>query len=456
MAIKLLEKVTSPLKQRPRLALIALLVLILAGAGFWFLTLNHRGGAGFHAAQVARGDLMASISATGTIEPEEVVDIGAQVAGIIKSFGKDKHGKTVDYGSEVEPGMVLAKIDDSLYAADVSSAKAQLEQNRAQVKYNEANLEQFKAKLYQATRDWARAQTLGPSDALSQADYDAAQSAYESAKANVDVGKAAVVQAQKAVAQSQAALRRAQQNLDYCTIVSPVKGMIVDRRVNIGQTVVSSLSAPSLFLIAKDLTRIQVWASVNEADIGNIRPGQPVTFTVDAFPGATFQGVVGKIRLNATMTQNVVTYTVEVNTDNADGKLLPYLTANLKFMVADHQDVLMVPNPALRFVPRPEQVAADFRQRPKRQHGSHDRDHARAPGQEAKPEVARGTLWLAQGDQVRPLRVKVGLTDGTMTEVTGPDLKAGMPVVVAEAEKGEEPAGTAASPFAPQIFHGRH
>ncbi len=170
MAIKLLEKVTSPLKQRPRLVLIALLVLILAGAGFWFLTLNHRGGAGFHAAQVARGDLMASISATGTIEPEEVVDIGAQVAGIIKSFGKDKHGKTVDYGSEVEPGMVLAKIDDSLYAADVSSAKAQLEQNRAQVKYNEANLEQFKAKLYQATRDWARAQKLGPSDALSQAD----------------------------------------------------------------------------------------------------------------------------------------------------------------------------------------------------------------------------------------------------------------------------------------------
>ncbi len=456
MAIKLLEKLTSPLKSRPRLVLIGLLVLILAGAGFWFWTRNHMGGAAFHTVQVTRGDLMASISATGTVEPEEVVDIGAQVAGRILSFGKDKNGKQVDYGSVVEPGMVLARIDDSLYAADVASAKAQLEQNQAQVQYAQANLEQFKAKLYQATRDWARAQKLGPSDALSQADYDAAQSGYETARANVDVGKASVVQAQKAVAQSQAALRRAQQNLDYCTIVSPVKGMIVDRRVNIGQTVVSSLSAPSLFLIAKDLTRIQVWASVNEADIGNIHPGQPVTFTVDAFPGATFQGVVGKIRLNATMTQNVVTYTVEVNTDNADGKLLPYLTANLKFMVAEHQDVLMVPNPALRFVPRPEQVAADFRQRPKHQHGSHDGDHARPPGQEAKPEAARGTLWLPQGDQVRPLRVKVGLTDGTMTEVSGPDLQAGMPVVISVVEKGEEPAGSAASPFTPQIFKGRH
>ena len=455
MAIKLLEKLNLPLKQRPRLLLTVLLVLILAAGGLWFWSRDHRGNASFRTAQVTRGDLMASISATGTVEPEEVVDVGAQVAGRIMAFGKDKNGKPVDYGSVVEPGMVLARIDDSLYVSDVESVKAQLAQNKAQVQYAQANLEQFKAKLYQATRDWDRAQKLGPSDALSQADYDAAQSAYETAKANVDVGKAAVVQAQKAVAQSAASLRRAQQNLDYCTIVSPVKGVIVDRRVNIGQTVVSSLSAPSLFLIAKDLTRIQVWASVNEADIGNIHPGQPVTFTVDAYPGATFHGEVGKIRLNATMTQNVVTYTVEVNTDNADGKLLPYLTANLKFMVAERKNVLLVPNPALRWVPRPEQIATAFPQPPKREHGSHGGAHAKPPGQEGKPETTRGTLWLPQGDQVEPLRVKVGLTDGTMTEVMNPELKPGMLVVVGEVEKGEEPANTA-SPFTPQIFRGRH
>jgi HlyD family secretion protein len=455
MANNFLEKVFVSLQRWswPRLALIGLLVILVA-AGWWFWSRDHQGNGSFRTAPVTRGNLQASISATGTVEPEEVVDVGAQVAGKILAFGKDKHGNPVDYGSVVEPGMVLARIDNSLYAADVEAVKAQLAQNKASVQYAQANLVQLKAKLYQATRDWARAQKLGPSDALSQADYDAAQSAFETAKANVEVGKAAIIQAQKAVAQSEASLRRAQQNLDYCTIVSPVKGVIIDRRVNIGQTVVSSLSAPSLFLIAKDLTRIQVWASVNEADIGSIHAGQPVTFTVDAYPGMTFQGEVGKIRLNATMTQNVVTYTVEVNTDNADGKLLPYLTANLKFMVAERQDVLLVPNAALRFLPRPELIVEAFRQMPKKGRRGQGGAQAKTPDKEGKPDTTRGTLWLPQGSEVRPLKVKVGLTDGSLTEVSSPELKPGMQVVVAEVEKGEEPAGSA-SPFTPQIFR-RH
>jgi HlyD family secretion protein len=427
MANDYFEKIFLSIKQRPKLALIVL-VVILVLAGWWFWSGNHRGNSSFRTVAVTRGNLQA--------------------------FGKDKHGKTVDYGSVVEPGMVLARIDDSLYAADVEAVRAQVAQNKAQVAFAQANLEQLKAKLYQATRDWARAQKLGPSDALSQADYDAAQSAYETAKANVDVGKAQVVQAQKAVAQSEAALRRAQQNLDYCTIVSPVKGVIIDRRVNIGQTVVSSLSAPSLFLIAKDLTRIQVWASVNEADIGNIHTGQPVTFTVDAYPGMTFHGEVGKIRLNATMTQNVVTYTVEVNTDNADGKLLPYLTANLQFMVAERKDVLLVPNAALRFLPKPEQVVASFREPAHKGQRSPGGAQAKTPDKEKKPNSTRGILWLPEGKEVKPLKVKVGLTDGTMTEVSNPELKPGMPVVVAELEKGEEPSNSA-SPFTPQFFR-RH
>ncbi len=447
------EILSLPVKRWPRLALIVLAVIVVA-AGWWLWSRDHRGSSFFQTASITRGNLQASISATGTVEPEEVVDVGAQVAGKILAFGKDKHGNPVDYGSVVEPGMVLARIDDSLYAADVAQAKAQLAQNQAQVSYAQANLEQLKAKFYQATRDWARAQKLGPSDALSQADFDAAQSAFETAKANVDVGKASVVQAQKAVAQSEASLRRAQQNLDYCTIVSPVRGVIIDRRVNIGQTVVSSLSAPSLFLIAKDLTRIQVWASVNEADIGNIHPGQMVTFTVDAYPGLTFQGEVGKVRLNATMTQNVVTYTVEVNTNNADGKLLPYLTANLRFMVAERKDVLLVPNAALRFLPRPDQIVAAFRQPPSK--GQHDQGGAQAktPDKEKKPDTTRGTVWLPAGNEVKPLKVKVGLTDGSLTEVSGPELKPGLPVVVAEVEKGEQAPGSA-SPFTPQIFRGR-
>src|SRR5215831_2594864 len=150
-------------------------------------------------------------------------------------------------------------------------------------------------------------------------------------------------------------------SFEYCTIISPVKGIIIDRRVNIGQTVVSSLSTPSLFLIAKDLTRIQVWVSVNEADIGNVHPGQPVTFTIDAFPNQVFHGQITNIRLNATMTQNVVTYTVAVTTDNADGKLLPYLTANVRFVTGSRHNVLVVPNAALRWQPQSNQIAPQFR-----------------------------------------------------------------------------------------------
>ncbi len=214
-----------------------------------------------------------------------MVDVGAQVAGQINCFGKDKNGKTIDYGSVVEEGTILAQIDDSLYAADVALANAQLQQARAGVLRAEADLGQLKSRLNQAKRDWDRAQRLGPSEALAQSSYDAYKSGYEIAQANVVVGEAAIIQAKDAVAQSQATLQRAQRNLGYCTIKSPVKGVIIDRRVNIGQTVVSSLNAPSLFLIAKDLKRMQVWVSVNEADVGNIHPGQPVSFTVDAYPG---------------------------------------------------------------------------------------------------------------------------------------------------------------------------
>jgi HlyD family secretion protein len=434
---------------------IALVVLVVALASMGYLHRGSRNLATFRAVPVKQGDLQAVISATGTVEPEEVVDIGAQVAGRILSFGKDKNGKTVDYGSVVEEGTVLARIDDALYAADVASTKATLAQNKAGVQYAEANLEQLKAKLYQAQRDWARAQKLGPSDALSQADYDAAQSAYETAKANVEVGKAAIVQAKKAVEQSEAALQRTQQNLSYCTIVSPVKGVIVDRRVNIGQTVVASLNAPSLFLIAKDLTRIQVWVSVNEADIGHIRPGQPVTFTIDAYPGMVFKGEVGKVRLNATMTQNVVTYTVEVNTDNSDGKLLPYLTANVKFIVGERLGVLLVPNAALRWTPQPEQVVKESRTKGKEGQGTEGQPRGKASPETGKEEQARGVVWVPQGALVRPVRVPLGLSDGTLTEVASDRLKEGTPVVVGEMETlAEKSSSPGSSPFTPQLFKG--
>ncbi len=190
---------------------------------------------------------------------------------------------------------------------------------------------------------------------MSQVDYDTDKANYEVAKANVSV-------ARSGIAQAQADLDKAQRNLDFCIIKSPVTGVIIDRRVNIGQTVVSSLNAPSLFLIAEDLTKMQIWVAVNEADVARIKPGAPVTFTCDAFPGRQFEGTVGKVRLNATMTQNVVMYTVVVNTENPDKVLLPYLTANVDFTVSKQTNALLVPNAALRWSPSsPGEIAADAR-----------------------------------------------------------------------------------------------
>jgi HlyD family secretion protein len=410
-------------------------------------------------AAVSRGDVIVTISATGTVEPEEVIDVGAQVAGAILSFGRDVNGGQIDYGSEVDAGTVLAQIDDSLYGADVAQASAQLEQARAGATRAEADSGQLQAKFDQAQRDWDRAQKLGPSDAMAEIAYDAYRSAFEVARANVAVGQAAIAQARGAIAQAQAVLERARRNLGYCTIRAPVRGVIIDRRVNIGQTVVASLNAPSLFLMAKDLKRMQVWVSVNEADIGAIRAGQPASFTVDACPDRLFRGEVNKVRLNAAMTQNVVTYTVEVATDNSSGRLLPYLTANAQFEVAHRRDVLLAPNAALRYLPPTEQVVpsaraayAAARAKTAGPRASADDPDAGAVAVEAG--ARRGTLWIEAGDFVRPLTVRVGPSDGAVTEVEGDGVAEGIVVRIGDARPDPDRTAAGASPFTPQFNRG--
>jgi RND family efflux transporter MFP subunit len=292
-----------------------------------------------------RGRLIVIFTTTGTLQPRELVDIGAQVVGRVIALGKDKNTSSgiVDWGSEVEgpvvdkdgkvvkQGTLLAQIDDELYKAKLESALAAL-------KLAEMDLEFKTATMDQAFNDWNRAKKLFPLKGITQAEYEQYQAAHKTAVANVAVSKADI-------GLKKARLKEAQTNLDYTRITSPVKGVIIDRRVNVGQTVVPSLSAPSLFLIAKDLKKMEVWATVNEVDIGKIKVGQEVSLTVDAFPGRAFRGRVmpqGKypLRLNAALNQNVVTYTVVVSVDdNEDGKLVPYLTAKLSFLEAEKKDV---------------------------------------------------------------------------------------------------------------------
>lgn len=343
---------------------------------------------------VRRGRLVSTIAASGTIEPEELVDVGAQVSGKIVAFGADVSGAEVDYCSAVTNGMTLARIDDVTYLADLDVARAQLESANAAVKSAEAGHAKAVVDRDRARKELDRAVKIGVGLALSQSDYDSCLAAFESAEAQLGVAAAAISQAEAQVVQAKASVEKAERNLAYCTIASPVDGVVIDRRVNLGQTVVSSMSASSLFLVAKDLGRMRIWAAVNEADVGRIREGQGVAFTVDAFPGRAFRGVVRKVRLNATVTSNVVTYTVEIDVDNSDGTLMPYLTANVEFETDSVDDALLVPSRALRFSP---------------------------PGAPAGPSAENeGTLWVGTpGADATLRRVRVGvlLNDGASAAV---------------------------------------
>ena len=344
---------------------------------------------------IRRGDVAPTISATGTLEAEDLINVGAQVAGLITGFGKDLRGKPVDYNSVVEKDMELAYIDQSPYKAAVEQAEAMLDKAKA-------DLLQYEAKAIQTEQEAKRAESLRPSKAIADTDYDIAVANAKVAVANVAVAKAAI----KA---NQAALDVAKTNFGYTVIKSPVRGTIIDRRVNIGQTVVASLNAPSLFLIAKDLRRMQVWALVNEANIGRIHPDMPVQFTVDANPKDIFHGRVIQVRMNAQMTSNVVNYMVIVETDNSDGRLLTYMTASVLFEEPKRTGVLVVPNAALRWKPKSEPSAST--------------------GESRKSGHQR--LWtVAKDGSPEPIQVEVGPTDGTTTEVYGDNVKEGMRVIL--------------------------
>jgi HlyD family secretion protein len=434
-----------------------IILIILAGAvgggGYYWYSKTHAASqTSFRFAEVKRGRLVATVGATGTLQPQELVDIGAQVAGRIIFLGPDPNtqSKKVDWGSEVEgpvldkegkivkQGTVLAQIDDELY-------KAQVQSGQAAVKSAEADLLVKTATLHQTTADWARVRKLYP-EGVSQAEYDQSKAVFEAAQANVEVSKANIGAAK-------ANLATAQTNLNYTTITSPVKGLVIDRRVNVGQTVVASLSAPSLFLIAKDLSKMEVWATVNEVDVGKIQVGQDVKFTVDAYPGRVYHGKVvpqGRkaTRFNATMNQNVVTYTVVVSADNKDGTLYPYLTTNLSFIVADKKDALLVPNAALRWQPSRAQIAPDMRD-----------SYAALRGKKRSPTDSesqdQGFVWVRGEDgYVRYIQIHTGMSDTVNTEVlgvvSGGPLTEHTQLIVGEGRGGSGNDGS--NPFSVQMF----
>jgi HlyD family secretion protein len=433
------------------LVAVGVAVLVVAGAGFWYWQAQTGAKTTFRFAEVHRGRLVATVGSTGTLQPSEIVDVGAQVVGRIISIGKDPNtqSKIVDWGSVVkgpvmdsdgnvvEPGTTLAIIDPDLYDAQLKSTKAAVLSAKADLLVKKANAR--KAQL-----DFERADKLIKEQppGIAKAEFDQMEAATGAADAQVEVSAANIGVAE-------ANLKTAVTNLNYATISSPVDGTVIDRRINVGQTVVASLSAPSLFLIAKDLNKMEVWATVNEVDVGRIRVGQDAKFSVDALPGKVFHGKVvpqGKLpfRLNATMNQNVVTYTVVVSADNSSKLLSPYLTTNVSFIIEDKKDALLVPNAALRWQPTKQQIDPDVREA-----------YFELRGKKTSPTdpdtQGQAFVW-AKGDNgyVRYVQIKIGLSDTVNTEVLGGDLPEKTQVIVAEGKAETQTGG--ANPFVATPF----
>lgn len=369
-----------PIRASGKLKAVIVLALILASGatGIYWLKQQDKKPAQFKTETAERGEIIQSISANGTLNPVVLVNVGTQVSGTVKKLH-------ADFNDRVKTGQVLAELDPSLF-------EAQERQDRANLMGAQASLQLAQIKLTQQRR-------LHEKGFASDVDFEQAQQAVAAARAQVKV--------------AEAQLQRDRTNLRYTVIQSPISGVVVARNVDIGQTVAASFQTPTLFQIAQDLRKMQIDTSVAEADVGNVHVGQSVRFTVDAFPSRDFDGTVSQIRLNPTIQQNVVTYNVVVAVDNADGTLLPGMTAHVHITVARKEDVLRVPNAALRFQPKGQSNAA--------------------PAKTKGP----GVYIVGKDGKAVPVKVQTGITDNTYTEITGGDLRPGAQVVIRQLSNGE-------------------
>lgn len=335
--------------------------MVLLGAAM-MTGCSKKAGFTYSEAEAAKQDIVNSVTATGTIEPVTSVDVGTQVSGVISKL-------YVDYNSVVKAGEVIAELDRTNLMSELSSAQASLKSAQSELDYQKTNYERYKA--------------LYDKGLISANDFEQARLSY--------------VQAQQKTQQQKESVKKAQTNLGYATITSPIDGVVLSKEVEEGQTVASSFSTPTLFKIARDLTDMRVIADVDEADIGDVKEGQRVTFTVDAFPDDTFEGQVTQVRQEATTESNVVTYEVVISAPNDDLKLKPGLTANVVIFTMEAKDVLAVPSKALRFTPREAMLNSD---------------------ETITDTDAKEKVWVKEGSNLKAVAVETGMTNGTLTQIT--------------------------------------
>jgi HlyD family secretion protein len=392
-------------------------VAAVVAVGVWLLRPKAKDpAASFETTAVQRRDVESRVTATGTVSALVTVQVGSQVSGRVQEI-------LVDYNSPVKKGQVIARIDPQLLQAAVERSRANLTAARA-------NVQRARVEAENARRQAERAKTLRDQQFIAQAELDTAESAAQ-------VAQAQVTSAEASLAQAQAALNEAEVNLRYATIVSPTDGIVISRSVDVGQTVAASLQAPTLFTIAEDLRKMQVNTSVAESDVGRLQDGMRATFTVDAWPGVPFEGVIRQIRNASQTVQNVVTYDAVIDVANPELKLKPGMTANVTFVTAHQENVLTVPNTALRFRPSvPAQAEAGAARGP----------GVGGAGAAERPAPGTKTVFVLRDGRPTPVRVKPGVTDGTFTQVEG-ELREEDRVITAAAG-AQASQGTGARPAA--------
>jgi HlyD family secretion protein len=413
------------------------MLLLVAGVGV-FAAFNFRGKGPvqYYTAKVETGEIKQVVEATGTINAVITVQVGSQVSGTIAKL-------YVDFNSHVRKGQLIAQIDPPLFQGALSQAKADLENAKANFAVAVANTAKARAADAQTKADYERNLGLSKQGVISQQSLDVAKANAESAAAQVSAALAQENQARAQVQQKQAAVEVAQTNLDYTTIHAPIDGTVVARNVDVGQTVAASLQAPTLFTIAQDLTKMQVYAKTDESDVGQIRAGQKITFKVDAYPRETFTGTVSQVRMNSTVVQNVVTYDTIIDFNNPELKLFPGMTAYVSIPVATAANVRKVPNGALRYKPdlsaeeirvlyqthgipegagsRPQSSKAETAPAAgarKGATGGGTGDGASRAEESQVPRYDTQVVWkLLEDKSLEPVRIKTGITDHTFTEI---------------------------------------
>jgi len=390
-------------RRRWVLAIAASLVALIAAALIIRYQLNAPPKVQYETVKATRGDVVETVTATGTLSALVTVQVGSQVSGTIQKL-------YVDYNSHVTKGQVIAQLDPALFQAAWLQAKADLANAKASLNVARANLEKAKATEVQAAANYRRSVYLVGAQVISRQQFDQDKANAGTAAADVSSSQAAVNQAEAEIQLKEAALNSAATNLNYTKIRAPVSGIVVSRNVDVGQTVAAAFQAPVLFYIAQDLRKMQVDTSVGESDVGKLKPGIPVSFTVDAFPDQRFTGTVRQIRNSATTVQNVVTYDAVIDVNNPELKLRPGMTASVEFTVAKRSNVIRIPNTALLFQPDPSLLK---------------RIRIATPKVTTSSEPDEHTVWILREGKPIPVSIRSGISDGALTEMIRGDVHAG-------------------------------